>query len=422
MWLTAAFFVRCALVCMVLGSWAVLIICMATPAYQQHSGGEHEAFRGSQSARNPVDSQPQQQPAARMAELVGAEGADRSRDNRTATTPSQRTQKKKKKKEGRGEGIFFSGSHSSGGIWFGSWNSSSSWVRRPWAPQGEGADVHGAPEGTGGASLVCRSGSGGGSSAADPDWFEPSDAGENCSLVLHWYNATQGAMLPVLTNSTIEAKVRVPGTMMVLGLQIRRPGVVLTLLGYSLINILATCIVPMPIATSLVPLATILFGFIGGMLVNVGTTCVGAYLCFLLVRHGCRPWFLRALGKQHSKWHAINEALAKDGWQIPLLIRCSPVSPVVITNILLSLTSISPFTYVWTTFVGETLTSLPYAYGTYVGASLIASDERQSPTWAHAHTLMHIHSCTYTHARTLMHVHSCTYTHARTLMHVHSCI
>ena len=53
------------------------------------------------------------------------------------------------------------------------------------------------------------------------------------------------------------------------------------------------------------------------------------------------------------------------------------MSPLVITNTLLSLTSISQFTYAWTVFVGEVVTSFPYAYATHVGATLVDRDQRQ---------------------------------------------
>jgi len=208
--------------------------------------------------------------------------------------------------------------------------------------------------------------------------FDSSDGiGGNCStnlVSLLWYNHT-GDMAPVVTNTTIEAKVLLPG-FAVLGVRFRRPSLLLTVIGYSLVNVIATSVIPMPIATSLVPLATILFGFLSGMIINVSSTCVGAYLGLLLVRYACRPCFVRALGRHQQRWRALDKALAADGWQISLLIRCSPVSPVVITNILLSLTSISQLSYTWTVFVGEVVTSFPYAYATHIGATLVSSEQR----------------------------------------------
>jgi len=198
-----------------------------------------------------------------------------------------------------------------------------------------------------------------------------------------WYNTTDDQWydtIPVVTNDTITAAVRLPGVA-VLGFRFRRPGKVLTFLMYAFVNILATSVVLLPIATSLVPVACILFGFLGGMLVNVSTTCVGAYLGLVLARYACRPCFVRALGKHHGKWMAIDRAVATDGWQISLLIRCSPLSPLVITNILLALTSISQFSFVWTVFVGEIVTSFPYAYATHIGVTLVDRDKgHQDPT------------------------------------------
>ena len=181
-----------------------------------------------------------------------------------------------------------------------------------------------------------------------------SEAPANCSIVLSFYNATtiDDVQLPEVTNTTISMHVRLPG-FVVLGVRIRRPGPIVFLSGYTIINVIATSVIPVPIATTLVPLATLLFGLLGGIALNVGTTCLGAYLSFHLLRNGCRPCFVRALGRHHGTWMALDAAFQEHGWQIPLLIRCSPISPVVITNILLSLTSITPWTYLWTTFIGE---------------------------------------------------------------------
>ena len=130
------------------------------------------------------------------------------------------------------------------------------------------------------------------------------------------------------------------------------------------------------VARSLVPLSTILFGFLPGMLVNVSTTCVGAWLGLLLIRYACRPCFIRALGKHERKWQALDRAVAADGWQISLLIRCSTASPLVITTALFALTSISQFTFLWTLYIGEIVTSLPYAYATHIGEQLVDKQQR----------------------------------------------
>lgn len=148
----------------------------------------------------------------------------------------------------------------------------------------------------------------------------------------------------------------------VAGLRIRRPGTVACVTGYALANILATSVVPLPLAGTLTGVAVVLFGLGGGLALNVATAALGAYLGLLGTRHCCRPCFLRSLGKHHARWRSLDAALAEHGWQIPLLVRCSPISPVVLTNVALALTSVSTFDYVWTILVGEALTNLPYAY------------------------------------------------------------
>ena len=178
--------------------------------------------------------------------------------------------------------------------------------------------------------------------------------------------------LPIVTNYSIAVKVRFHG-FAVLGVRVRRPGPVATVLLYAFLNILVTSVFPVPMATTLVPVATILFGIVPGMVLNVLTTCIGAYLGLLIVRCGCRPRFIRLLGRHQNRWVAIDEALRRDGWHIPLLLRCSPVSPVVLTNILLALTSISQTTFVWTLCVGEIVTSFPYAYAAHIGTTLASS-------------------------------------------------
>ena len=69
-------------------------------------------------------------------------------------------------------------------------------------------------------------------------------------------------------------------------------------------------------------------------------------------------------------WWALDAALTSQGAQIALLIRLAPVAPMVLTNILLSLTSISQFTYLWTCAIGIVPANLPYAYAAQVGVSI----------------------------------------------------
>lgn len=139
---------------------------------------------------------------------------------------------------------------------------------------------------------------------------------------------------------------------------------------YSVVNIVGTSIIPVPLAGPLAGVATLLFGLWIGLVVNVVTSTVGAWLGLLCVRHACRPCCMRMLGRYEKRWQALDAALTAQGWQIALLIRIAPISPMVMTNILLSLTSIPLHTYLWTCFVGIFPANLPYAYAAQAGLAL----------------------------------------------------
>ena len=121
---------------------------------------------------------------------------------------------------------------------------------------------------------------------------------------------------------------------------------------YSLANILANSLIPLPLAGSMTAIGTLLFGMLSGMVINTVTAVIGAEISLLFVRHACRPCLERRLGRFHAKYKALDAALTSQGAQIALLIRLAPVAPMVLTNILLSLTSISQFTYLWTCAIG----------------------------------------------------------------------
>ena len=136
---------------------------------------------------------------------------------------------------------------------------------------------------------------------------------DNCSIMLDLsHDNSTDLLVPVVTNLTIAVKVRLP-LEHVASVTFRRPRLVVLLLAYSAVNIVATSVIPLPVATTLVPLATILCGLLGGLVLNVGTSCVGAYLGLRLVRSRCRPGFERLLGPHHARWLALDRALSEHG-------------------------------------------------------------------------------------------------------------
>lgn len=162
------------------------------------------------------------------------------------------------------------------------------------------------------------------------------------------------------------------------------------LIRYSILNLFVNSFMPLPLAGPMVVVASLLYGIVGGLAVNIVSSILGACLSFWTTRFACRPCFVRALGRYSQQWAAVDAALTAEGYQIALLIRIAPVSPMVLSNVLLALTSISLWTYFWTTFVGLLPANLPYAYGAQLGMSLydctvkpIGVGGIQLGVWAH---------------------------------------
>jgi uncharacterized membrane protein YdjX (TVP38/TMEM64 family) len=148
---------------------------------------------------------------------------------------------------------------------------------------------------------------------------------------------------------------------------------------YSLLNVVVCSVIPLPLAGPLVAAGALLFGLVRGMTLNVLSSVVAAYISLLLTRGFCRPFLLRMIGeKGRTRWEALDSAVTSDGPMLALLIRLSPLSPMVLTNILLSLTSLSHFHYLWTTAIGIIPGNLPYAYAAEVGVTL-ADTKHQDP-------------------------------------------
>lgn len=139
---------------------------------------------------------------------------------------------------------------------------------------------------------------------------------------------------------------------------------------YSVVNVICTSIIPVPLAGPLAAVGTLLFGLWLGLVVNVLTSTAGAWIGLVCVRYACRPCCMRMIGRYEKRWRALDAALTAQGWQIALLIRVAPISPMVLTNILLSLTSIPLHTYLWTCFLGIFPANLPYAYAAQAGVAL----------------------------------------------------
>ena len=139
---------------------------------------------------------------------------------------------------------------------------------------------------------------------------------------------------------------------------------------YALLTVVVNGFVPVPLAGVMCALGVVLYGWLYGLILNLIASVAGCCLGLGMFRL-FRPFFLSMLGKHTATWSAIDNAISQEGYRIPLLLRLTPVMPVVLTNAMLSLTSVDVFTYAWTTLAGFLPASIPYAYAAVVGEAVL---------------------------------------------------
>lgn len=104
-----------------------------------------------------------------------------------------------------------------------------------------------------------------------------------------------------------------------------------------------------PVATVFTLAAGILFGSIFGTVFSSFASVLGATFAFLISRYVLKDYFSK---KYKSQLENVNKKLEKDGVSIIFMLRMVPLFPFFIVNILLGLTSVKTFTYVWISAIG----------------------------------------------------------------------
>ncbi len=148
-------------------------------------------------------------------------------------------------------------------------------------------------------------------------------------------------------------------------------------IGYIIFYMLA-CIVAIP--GSLLTLAGgVLFGVgIGTVYVSIAAT-LGATCAFLVGRYLLRGWIVRKLGK-NEKFQALDEAVAREGWKIVLLVRLCPILPFPVTNYGFGITRVRLREYVLASWIGMLPATMVLVYiGSLAGslANLTGGGRRQ---------------------------------------------
>lgn len=144
-----------------------------------------------------------------------------------------------------------------------------------------------------------------------------------------------------------------------------------TIFVYSLLNVIIHSVLPLPISSFFWMAAVLLYGPVAGFVLALLTSALGCYLALPLTRSCLRPYILRCLGEHEAMWNSLDAAIVRERWKIPLLMRSTPVMPVVLTNFFLALTSIDEWTYSWTVTIGMIPSGLPFAYAAVVGQQVL---------------------------------------------------
>lgn len=107
--------------------------------------------------------------------------------------------------------------------------------------------------------------------------------------------------------------------------------------------------------------AGVLFGFILGSLLASLSALAAAIFSFLLGRKFGNSWVLDKFDRRHL-YRSLDNAAAREGWKIVLLLRLAPFFPFSAVNFFLGVSKISLPKFVWATWSGMLPGIIVYAY------------------------------------------------------------
>ena len=132
---------------------------------------------------------------------------------------------------------------------------------------------------------------------------------------------------------------------------------------FWLFNVLVASFAVIPGAASATSIAAgVIYGTPVGVAL-VSTSCaVGAGISFLIARYAARPLVERVFVKEGSRFAVLDQAVMRDGAQIVLLARLSPVSPYVAMSFMFGLTAVDFLPYIGASAVGILPVCFVYVY------------------------------------------------------------
>jgi len=107
--------------------------------------------------------------------------------------------------------------------------------------------------------------------------------------------------------------------------------------------------------------AGFLWGVVYGTAAVSAASTLGATAAFLVGRYLARGWVERRAA-MNPKFHAVDEAVAREGWKIVGLMRLSPVFPFNLLNYLFGVTKVKLSHYVLASWVGMLPGTVLYVY------------------------------------------------------------
>lgn len=127
--------------------------------------------------------------------------------------------------------------------------------------------------------------------------------------------------------------------------------------------------------------AGLTYGLVTGTILVSISSVLGATSSFLISRSFLREAVARRIGAD-PRFASIDDAIAKQGWKIVLLIRLSPAFPFNLLNYALGLTRIPTHHYMGSSWLGMLPGTLMYVYLGSLGTFFIDGRERTAAEYA----------------------------------------
>jgi uncharacterized membrane protein YdjX (TVP38/TMEM64 family) len=131
--------------------------------------------------------------------------------------------------------------------------------------------------------------------------------------------------------------------------------------------------------------AGLLFGVATGTLVVSVASTLGATAAFLAGRYVARAWVERRIAG-NPRFHAIDQAVGREGWKIVGLARLSPLFPFNLLNYAFGLTRVSLRDFLLASWIGMLPGTVMYVYVGSLAGDLAAlgagARDRTAAEWA----------------------------------------